>query len=164
MFSNKSSVEALVSLFSVSYYIRIFMIALAQLFCSSDIWPSDHVRCGNVSSSCGANDSLVFGLNSIYNTRNTSTNSRSLLTNIYNLTSNSSTKQAKTTTPNKNLNNPTPSNSSNEPTKITTTQSPFLTDVISSNSGPTTPPDQPCDAMCLEVIETDAIQVVRIIY
>ena len=90
MSSNKSRVEVLVSLLSVSCCVRIFMIVvLTQLFCSSDIWPSDHVRNGNVSSYCGTKDRLVFGLNSIYNTIMPSVNSRSLLTNIFNLTSNS---------------------------------------------------------------------------
>ena len=46
--------------------------------------------------------------------------------------------------------------------QMTTPPSPVVTDVTSTNSGPTTPPDQSCeDAKCLEEIETDAIQVVR---
>ena len=114
------------------------MKVFAQLFYSSYIWPSDHVRNGNISSYCGANDSLVFGLNSIFNTRNPSVNSRSLLTNIFNLTS-------------------------CERMQMIIPQSTVLTDVISTYSGPTTPPDQPCDAKCLEEIENDAIQVVRMI-
>ena len=97
------------------------------------MWSSDHVRNGNVSSYCGANGSLVFGLNYIYSTRKSLVNSRSLLTNIFNLTSYSSW----------------------EPMEMAAPQIPVLTDVISTNSGPTTPPDQPCDAKCLEEIETD---------
>ena len=136
------------------------MTVFAQLFYSSDIWPSHHVRNGNVSSYCGTNDSLVFGLNSIYNTRDPSINSRSLLTKIFNLTSNSSNETTQITTSHTNIFNLT-SDSSREPMQMTTQQSPVVTDVISTNSGPTTLPDQPCDAKCLEEIETDAIQVVR---
>ena len=154
---------------------------LAQLFYSSDIWPSYHVRNGNVSSYCGANDNLVFGLSSIYNTRTPSINSRSLLTNIFNLTSSSSTEttltttphtniinssssneQTQITTPHTNIINSTSSNSSSEPTQMTTPQSPVLTDVTSINSGPTTP-DHPCDAKCLEEIESDVTRELRII-
>ena len=208
------------------YYIKvvmqfIYMTVFAQLFCSSDIWPSHHVRNGNVSSYCGTNDSLVFGLNSIYNTRSPSINSQSLLTNIFNLTSDSSAQittphankfnltsdnsneATQITTPHANLFNLTSdssrettqittphanifnltsdssnettqittlhanmfnqtSDSSREPMQMTTPPSPVVTDVTSTNSGPTTPPDQSCeDAKCLEAIETDAIQVVR---
>ena len=143
----------------MSYYIKFFMMVFAQLFCSSDIWPSDHVRNGNISSYCGANDSLVFGLNSIYNTSR-KIHSRSLLTNIFNLTSNSSTKAAQITTPHANIVNPTSSHSSCEPTHTTSPQSPTLT----TNGGPTTPPDQSCDVKCLEEIETDVIRGVSNIY
>ena len=56
------------------------------------------MRNGNVSSHCGANNSLVFGLNSINNTRKSSINSRSLLTNIFNLKSYSSHETLQMTT------------------------------------------------------------------
>ena len=114
------------------------MIVFAQLFCSTDTWPHDHVRNGNVSSYCETNGTLVFGLNSMYNNKS-KVNSRSLLTNIFNLTSNISC----------------------ESTQMTTLLRIVPTDTISTNSGLSTQPDQSCGANCLKDIETGVIQVVR---
>jgi len=82
--------------------------------------------------------------------------SRSLLTNIFNLSA-ILTKSANT------------SEGSHEPTQVAFPQSTALTESVSAYAGPTTltsskawpDPEQPCEAECLEKMENDVIEAVR---